>query len=24
LDKNGVAYKGRLKLSDRAHLVSAI
>jgi adenylosuccinate synthase len=24
LDKNGVSYKGRLKLSDRAHLVSAI
>lgn len=24
LDKNGVDYKGRLKISDRAHLVSQI
>jgi adenylosuccinate synthase len=24
LDKNGVDYKGRLKLSDRAHIVSQI
>lgn len=24
LDKNGISYKGRLKLSDRAHLVSSI
>jgi adenylosuccinate synthase len=24
LDKNGVDYKGRLKLSSRAHLVSSI